>query len=119
MTLNRLELLLGWLAVLLSVAIAAFTYFSGLIAPFAVQTDLLGFGVIVGAMALGVTLDGVFGGLIGWVGKVLLTLATLALLGIAAISFVIFFFVPALLAVGATILAFARPFVRQVPQATR
>ena len=113
MSLNRLELALGWLAVLLGAAVAAFTYHGNFIAPDSVQRDLVVFGVVLAAVAVGVTADS----LLSWpIGKVLLGAATLALLVIAAISFVVFLFAPTLLALVATILAFARPHQRQAQQ---
>ena len=41
MALNRVELLLGWLAVILAGAVVAYTYFGGFIAPDSVQPDLI------------------------------------------------------------------------------
>lgn len=106
MALNRVELLLGWLAVILAGAVAAYTYFGGYIAPDSVQSDLIGFAVILLALALGVTVDGVIGFLPA---RMLLGLATLAYCGIAAISFLTFLLPSAFLALGATFIAFFRP----------
>jgi|GEM_PF-2528762 hypothetical protein len=109
MGLNCVELLLGWLAIILAGTVAAFTYFGGFIEPDSVQRDLIGFGVILLSIALGVTADGVFDFLPG---RLLLALATLVFAVIAVISFVLFLLPPAALAVGATLLAFVRPYAR-------
>ncbi|HLY31616.1 MAG TPA: hypothetical protein VKQ36_11345 [Ktedonobacterales bacterium] len=107
------ELVLGWLAVLVAASIVAFSYFGGFIAQESVQRDLLGFGAVLGSMALGVTLDS----LLDWLpGRVLLGLATLVFLAITAISFISFLFVPAALAVAATVPAFVHPALRHTPQ---
>src|SRR5579862_374105 len=111
MALRWVELLLGWLAILTSAAIAVYIYiYLGAAIPTeSLKSDLLGFGAVVAVMALGVTLDS----LLNWLpGRVLLGLATLAFLAITAFSFISFFFLPAFLAVATTILAFVRPYVR-------
>jgi hypothetical protein len=97
MALNRVELLLGWLAVILAGAAAAYTYFGGFIAPDSVQRDLIGFAVILLALAMGLTVDGVFGFLPG---RVLLGLATLVYCGVAASSFITFLLPSAFQALG-------------------
>lgn len=106
MSLQRLELLFGWLAVVLGGAVLAFTYYGNFIAADSIQRDVLVFRSVLGVLALGVSLDGLFGWLVG---RLLLVLATLALLVITAISFISFLYPPAFLALGAAILAFARP----------
>lgn len=112
MTLRWVELALGWLAVLLAAAIAAFTYYGGFIAPGSEARDLLGFGCVVTLIALGVTVDS----MLNWMaGKIVLALATLAFLGITAISFVSFLYLPAILTLLATVLAFARSAARRTP----
>jgi hypothetical protein len=58
MALNRVELLLGWLAVILAGAVAAYAYFGGYIAPDSVQSDLIGVAVILLTLALGLPLMG-------------------------------------------------------------
>jgi hypothetical protein len=109
MTLNRLELLLGWAAILVSAASAALVYFGGFIAPDSVAPDLIGITVILAALALGVTLDSVFDLLPA---RLLLGLATLVLAGVAVISFLFFLELATFLAVGATLLAFIRAYLR-------
>lgn len=106
MSQSRIELLLGWLAVIIAGAVAAQLYFGGFIAPDSVQPDLIGIALILLTMAIGVTLDGIFDLLPG---RVLLLLATIAYFGVAAISFIEFLLPSAGLAIGATLLAFLRP----------
>jgi len=113
MSLSRVELILGWLAVLLGAAVAAFTYYGAFIDSHSIQRDLVVFGVVLGMIAVGVTADGLF----RWpLGRILLGVATLALLAITAISFVSFLYAPALLAIGATVLAFVRPYQTRFQQ---
>ncbi|HLY29406.1 MAG TPA: hypothetical protein VKQ36_00130 [Ktedonobacterales bacterium] len=108
-----IEFVMGWLAILLAAAIAAYTFFGGFIEAGSVKSDLLIFGGVLAVMALGVTIDVLPG---WWPGRLLLGLGTLAFLAITAISFIALLFVPAILALLATIAAFVRPFVRQTPQ---
>lgn len=87
-------------------AVLAFIYYGNFIAPDSTQRDVLVFSGVLGALALGVSLDGLFGWLVG---RLLLALATLALLAITVVSFVSLLFPSAFLALGAAILAFVRP----------
>lgn len=118
--LRRLELLFGWLAIILSCGVVAYTNFvaggfsPATIAPDTVHRFLIGFGVVMLALAIGVTLDGVFDLLTG---RLLLALATLAFAVFTAYLFDYgFFFWPSvLLAAGATMIAFVRHAVsRQI-----
>jgi hypothetical protein len=111
---NRVELLLGWLAVVLASAVVAYTNYmsNGFvavnIAPDTLHLFLVGFGAIMLCLAVGVTLDGLFDLLAG---RVLLVLATLIFaMGTALLFDYGFFFWPsALLAIGAALLAIFRP----------
>lgn len=78
------ELFLGWLAIVLATLVVLYTdivahgFDTGNVAPDTLHRYLLAFGVIMLALALGVTLDAVFEQLVG---RVLLILATLAFAG--------------------------------------
>jgi hypothetical protein len=114
MGLNRLELLLGWLAIILACAVVAYTNFvaNGFsatdIAPDTTHRFLIGFGAIMLALAIGVTLDGVFDLLAG---RVVLALAALALAVLTAylLDYGFFFWPSVGLAIAGTLLAFTRP----------
>jgi len=116
MSLNRLELLLGWLAIILACAVVLFIYLTSghivasNVAPDTLRTFLLLFGVSMLALAIGLTLDGVFG---LFPGRVLLVPATL-LLALVTTQLPLFyvgtvFGVSVLLALGATLIALFRP----------
>jgi hypothetical protein len=109
MALRIIELVLGWLAVILASAVGTYIYLGGFIAPFAVEVDLIGFGVILLALAVGVTTDGIFN---FFPGRILLALATLVYTGIAVTSFILFLLPSIPLATFATVIAFIRPFIR-------
>jgi hypothetical protein len=106
MGLNHIELLLGWLAILVAVAVAALAYVGGFIAPGSVEPDLIGLAVILLALAIGVTVDSIVDFLPA---RILLGLATLVLGMAAIVSFLVLLVLSALLAAGATLLAFVRP----------
>jgi hypothetical protein len=106
MGLNYLELLLGWLAIFVAGAVAALAYYGGFIDPSSVQLDLIVLTVILLAMAIGVTVDSIFDFLPA---RILLGVATIAFGVIAAVSFLVLLVLSALLAAGATVLAFTRP----------
>lgn len=99
------EFAAGWLAVVIGVAVAVYTYLGGYIAPFAVRQDLIGCAVILAVIALGVTLECFTGSLAA---RIILTLGTLAW-GVAVEASFIAFLLPSVgLALLATILAFMR-----------
>jgi predicted MFS family arabinose efflux permease len=110
---KRVELVLGWLAILLASGVVAYTNFveNGFsvrnIAPDTLHWALLGFGVLMLGLALGVTLDGVFDLLPG---RVLLVISTLIFAVITALLFDYgFFFWPSLFLAGAaSVLAISR-----------
>ena len=108
MALRLIQLVLGWLAVILAGPVVAFIYFGGYIAPDAVRVDLIGSGVLLLALAVGVTTDSIFDFLPG---RILLALATLVYTAIAATSFVLFLLPSAGLAILATAIAFIRPYL--------
>jgi len=110
-----IELVLGWLAAILDGAVAAYIYFGGFIAPDSVQRDLIGFGALLLALVVGVTLDSVFDVLIG---RLLLAVATLLLAVISLTSFIAFLLPAVPLTVGATMLAFFRPRVHAAKAAS-
>jgi hypothetical protein len=111
---KRVEVVLGGLAILLASGVVAYTNFvaNGFsatnITPDTLHRYLLGFGALMLALAVGVTLDGVFDLLPG---RVLLVFATLVYAVVTALLFDYgFFFWPSLLlAGGATVLAIFRP----------
>jgi hypothetical protein len=103
---NYLELLLGWLAILVAGAVAALTYVGGFIAASSVEPDLIGLSIILLAMAIGVTVDSLFDFLPA---RILLALATVFLAIAAMVSFLALLVLSACLAAGATLLAFTRP----------
>jgi hypothetical protein len=80
-------------------------YRAGSIAPDFVRQDLIGLGIILGAVALGLILDVTTSWLVA---KLILALGTLALLGAAFLSFDVFLIFTALLAIVATVLSFVR-----------
>lgn len=116
MALNRLELLLGWSAIVLVGAVVAFAYVTaGSVVEKNVAPDILhGFLIFTGAtmlaLAIGLTLDGVFDLLPG---RVLLVPATLVLAWVTAQLPLFYvgtvFGVSVLLALGATLIALFRP----------
>jgi hypothetical protein len=126
MRLNRLELLLGWLAITLACAGAAYIYVAASIVPnprcciatdyipadvaaYQLRSFLLLFAISLLALAVGVTLDGVLNLLPG---RVLLVLATLTLAVVSAqlpFWFGAVFAASVLLALGATLIALFRP----------
>jgi hypothetical protein len=103
---NYVELLLGWLAILVAGAVAVLTYAGGFIAPGSVEPDFIGLAVILLAIAIGVTVDSLVDFLPA---RIVLGLATLLLAMVAVVSFLAFLVLSALLAAGATLLAFIRP----------
>jgi predicted branched-subunit amino acid permease len=103
---NYVELLLGWLAILVAGAVAVLTYVGGFIAASSVEPDFIGLAVILLAMAIGVTVDSLVDFLPA---RIVLGLATLLLAMVAVVSFLAFLVLSALLAAGATLLAFIRP----------
>jgi hypothetical protein len=110
-----IELVAGWLAVGLGVAIALYTWLGGFIEPQSVFADLFGFGLILLLIAVGVTLDSAAPTRAARiVARTLLTTGTLLLLGVTVISFVAFLFAPALLAIVATALAYTHGESRAV-----
>ncbi|HEX9038801.1 MAG TPA: hypothetical protein VF808_17600 [Ktedonobacterales bacterium] len=110
-----IELAAGWLAVIAGVAIMGDIWLSGFIDPSAVVADLLAYGLMLALIALGVTLDvQAPNGATKAVALVMLTLGTLALTGWFVISFVVLFGAPALLAIIATALSYARLGSREV-----
>lgn len=105
-----IELAAGALAVISGVAVMLPIWLGGFIAPESVVADLLIYGLMLLLVAVGVTLDVQASTTL--VAKVvallLLTLGAVALTGWFAISFIISFGLPALLAIIATVLAYAR-----------
>ncbi|HKW21061.1 MAG TPA: hypothetical protein VJO13_06775 [Ktedonobacterales bacterium] len=100
-----LELIFGWLSVLIGAAVLIFTYAGGYIAPESVQQDVIGFSIILAVLAVGVTLDYFFSSLAT---RVLLAIGVLAMLATAVISFVSFLLPAGFFAVAAVVIAFVR-----------
>lgn len=100
-----LELIFGWLSVLIGAAVLIFTYAGGYIAPESVQQDVIGFSIILAVLAVGVTLDYFFSSLAT---RVLLVIGALAMLAVVAISFVTFLLPAGFLAAAAAVIAFVR-----------
>jgi hypothetical protein len=106
---SRFELLCGWLAALLASAVAVFIRYGGYIAPASTALDLIILGVLLAALALGVTLDVERD---SRTGRLLLALATALFAVNIAISRSTLLLLPLLLALTATTLAFTRPHAR-------
>jgi hypothetical protein len=116
MGLSRLELLLGWLAIILACAVVAFVYVTAgntvalNVAPDTLRSFLLLFAMSRLTLAVGVTLDGVFNLLPG---RVLLVLATLTLALVTAQLPLFYigavFSTSVILSLSATLLALFRP----------
>lgn len=104
-TVRIVELVTGWLAVAISVAIALTIWLGGFIAPESVFVDLATFALLLIVIAWSVTVESITGSLTA---RITLTLATLALIGVFVISFLIELGIPALLAACATMIAWTR-----------
>ncbi|HET9112109.1 MAG TPA: hypothetical protein VFN78_14865 [Ktedonobacterales bacterium] len=104
-TVRIVELVTGWLAVAISVAIALEGWLGGFIAPQSVVVDLAICALLLALIAWSVTVESMTGSLTA---RIILTLATLALTGVFVISFLIELGIPALLAACATMIAWTR-----------
>jgi hypothetical protein len=104
-TVRIVEFIIGWLAVVSGAAITLYIWQGGFIEPYAVVVDLTTFGLILGVLALSVTLESLTGSLVA---RFTLAIGAIALFGVFVVSFVIELGIPALLAVAATLIAFTR-----------
>lgn len=95
---------------------AAFASFGGFIAPENVPRDLMGYGAVLLALVVGVTLDGVFNVAAG---RLLLWLATALVVIIYTLSFVTFRLPSTVLAVAASVLAYVLAYVRRADRRAR
>jgi hypothetical protein len=112
-TVRVVEFIAGWLAVVTRAAIALYIWQGGFIEPDAVVVDLTTFGLILGVIALSVTLESLTGSLVA---RFTLALGAIALSGVFVVSFVIELGIPALLAVAATLIAFTRHLPAPAPR---
>lgn len=99
------EFAAGWLAVLIGAAVAWYTWQGGFIAPDSVQKDLIWAAVMLGLIALSVTLEVFMSSLLA---RILLTVAALAWCVVVTSSFLTFLLPSGGLALLATTLAFMR-----------
>ena len=100
-----LELIFGWLSVLVGAAVLIISYVGGFIAPESVQQDMIGFSVILVILAVGVSLDVLKSSLAT---SVLLVIGALAMLATVVISFVTFLLPAGFFAAAAAVIAFVR-----------
>lgn len=110
------EFAAGWLAVATGVAIMLFWWLGGFIAPEWVVPDVTVFSLILAIIALSVTLESVTGSVVA---RITLVIGTLALIGVYAISFLFELGAPALLAIGATLIALTRHLPPPAPRRSR
>ncbi len=103
--LRNLELIFGWLSVLISAAVLIFSYAGGYIAPESVTQDVIGLSVILAVFAVGVTLDYFFS---SFATRILLVVGALATLAIVLVSFISYMLLAGFLAAAAAIIAFVR-----------
>lgn len=107
--LRRFEVTAAALAIISGAALMLSIILGGFIDPNAIIADSLAYGLMLLFVALGVTLDALApNAATKAVALAMLTLGALLLTGWFAISFIITFGIPALLAIIATILAYAR-----------
>lgn len=99
------EFATGWLAVLIGAAVAWFTWQAGFIAPNAVRQDLIGAAVMLGLIALSVTLETLTSSLLA---RIVLAVAALAWCVVVTSSFLLVLLPSGGLALLATTLAFMR-----------
>lgn len=100
-----LELIFGWLSVLIGSAVLIFSYAGGYISPESVGQDVIGFSIILAILAIGVTLDYFFSSLAT---RILLAIGVLAMLAAVVISFVTFLLPAGFFAAAAAVIAFVR-----------
>ena len=101
-----LELIFGWLSVLISAAVLIFSYAGGYIAPESVGQDMIGFSAVLTLLALGVTLDYFFS---SRTTRILLVVGALAMLAIVLISLISYMLLGGFFAAAAAVLT---PFGR-------
>jgi hypothetical protein len=100
-----LELIFGWLSVLIGAAVLIFSYAGGYIAPESVGQDMIGFSAVLALLALGVTLDYFFS---SRTTRILLVVGALAMLAIVLISLISYMLLAGFFAAAAAVLAFVR-----------
>ncbi|HEY1387781.1 MAG TPA: hypothetical protein VGF38_04485 [Ktedonobacterales bacterium] len=103
--LGILELIFGWLSLLIGAAVLVFTYAGGYISPESVGQDVIGFSIILAVLAIGVTLDYFFSSLAT---RILLVVGALSILAIVVISFVSILLPAGFFALAAVVIAFVR-----------
>lgn len=103
--LRNLELIFGWLSVLIGAAVLVFSYAGGYVAPESATQDVIGFSIILAVLAIGVTLDYFFS---SFATRILLVAGVLAMLAIVLIGFVSFLLPAGFLAMAAVVIAFVR-----------
>jgi len=103
--LRNLELIFGWLSVLIGAAVLVFSYAGGYIAPESVKQDVIGFSVILAVLAVGVALDYFFS---SFATRILLVVGALAMLEIVLISLISYMLLGGFFAAAAAVIAFVR-----------
>ena len=112
-----IEAATGGLTVITGAGLALSIWLGGFIAPEAVVSDLVGFALILALIAVGVTLDiAASTRVASAVARTFLIIGALAMLVVSALSFIVYFAVPALLAVATAVFAFTHQPARATTQ---
>lgn len=106
-SLRVIELVLGWLAVILGAALLAFLNSGEIVFADAesAQRDTIGLSLLLLVLAVGVTLDVLYS---SRASLILLAVGAFAMIVVGVVSFIILLLLPASLAVATAIIGFAR-----------